>query len=108
MTDVALFVARESPGGAGNPVALGAIGATLPADVSRVRLMRKLESEGLAGRERLDRRPDRGYPAMAIRTDSKGGGSKFLDVTRNAGAMARHRGFDRVSAPDVALVALYL
>jgi hypothetical protein len=45
---------------------------------------------------------------MTIRTDTKSGGSEFFDVTRNAGAMARNYRFDRIGAPDVALVALYL
>jgi hypothetical protein len=108
VTDVALPVTRERPHRALDRVTLSTVCTALTANVSRVRLVRKLQPERLSGRKSLHRWFDRGNSIVTVRTNSKRCGREFLNVTGYARPMTGDHRFHLIGPAYVTGIAFYL
>lgn len=108
VANVALSMTGKSCTSTSHCMAARTIGPLLTALISRMSLMRKLDSERLALGKVDDRRLDRRYALVTIGADRKLSRGECFDVTRNASAVAGHNGHDRVGFPHVTLIAFHL
>lgn len=85
-------------------MAARAVGPLFAPHVCRVGYVRKHDAESLTLGKRQHGRPDRGYSFVTVGANCKLSRSEFLNVTRYARAVCRHRRRDRISLSQVTLI----
>jgi len=108
VANVAFAVRWKRRPGPRERVAARAIGSLLAANISRMSLMRKLDTERLPLRKSHYGGLHGRYAFVTIGADSKLRRSEFLDVTRYASSVAGQHRLDGIRLSHVTLIALRL